>query len=93
MITIDPSVLTIFMMMPEEKEEREEEDKVLKELVSRLGFEPRTLALKARTLHSHLGLVLRRFPRFSSRINTFFGFADSICLQEFSPFHRFLAQI
>ena len=33
-------------------------------VVSRLGLEPRTLALKARKDQNINGLILRRFPRF-----------------------------
>jgi hypothetical protein len=34
------------------------------DVVSRLGLEPRTLALKARKDQNINGLILRRFPRF-----------------------------
>jgi hypothetical protein len=39
-------------------------------VVSRLGLEPRALALKGRKDQNVNGLILRRFPRFSMRIKT-----------------------
>ena len=44
------------------------------DLVSRLGLEPRALALKELKSDLHKGLVLRRFPRFFFAIH---------CLSEF----------
>ena len=41
-----------------------EAHKLLEDMVSRLGLEPRTLALKARKDQNINGLILRRFPRF-----------------------------
>ena len=50
--------------------EQEETAKLLEDVVSRLGLEPRTLALKGRQIGFYSGLILRRFPTFSLQAMT-----------------------
>ena len=56
--------LTQVGTVTEEMTTEVETQKLLKDLVSLLGLEPRALALKDQKLDLHKGLVLRRFPRF-----------------------------
>jgi hypothetical protein len=50
--------------VPEEMTTEVETQKLLKDLVSRLGLEPRALALKGRKDSKTIGLILQRFPHF-----------------------------
>ena len=56
--------LTQVGTVTEEMTTEVETQKLLKDLVSRLGLEPRALALKDQKLDLHKSLVMRRFPRF-----------------------------
>jgi len=56
--------LTQVGTVTEEMTTEVETQKLLKDLVSLLGLEPRALALKGRKDQNTNGLILRRFPRF-----------------------------
>ncbi len=56
--------LTQVGAVTEEMTTEVETQKLLKDVVSRLGLEPRALALKARKDQNINGLISRRFPRF-----------------------------
>ena len=56
--------LTQVGTVTEEMTTEVETQKLLKDLVSRLGLEPRALALKGRKDQNVNGLILQRFPRF-----------------------------
>ncbi len=64
---IHPRLVEIFGLDGKRKSKEEQQWQKKEEdhpHVSRLGLEPRTLTLKARTDQNINGLILRRFPRF-----------------------------
>jgi hypothetical protein len=66
--------LTQVGAVTEEMTTEVETQNLLKDVVSRLGLEPRALALKGRKDENIIGLILRRFPRSIFASNDLSGF-------------------